>query len=196
MTREICALATLILLLWMPAKAQNDEVDPSGPSSGTADIMALVESLNPEDALQSDGSSESVVDFSIDCAGVKDTETQKTCWETFREYLIYYKKGYIQRYKVIRFQNLSTKVILFVVISLVILGMFFAWYQFRIAMNAVKARIKSGDTSSYSAEVQEISIGESGVVARSSYLGVIILIVSLAFFYLYLVFVYPIQEIF
>lgn len=196
MTRTICALAALILLLWMPAKAQDSGVDPSGQSSGAADILTLLRSLNSEDALQIDGSSESVVDFSIDCVEVTDIKTQEICWETFREYLIYYKKGYLQRYEVIRFQNLSTKLILFVVISLVILGMFFAWYQFRIAMNAVKARIKSGDTSSYSAEVQEISIGESGVVARSSYLGVIILIVSLAFFYLYLVFVYPIQEIF
>jgi hypothetical protein len=45
-------------------------------------------------------------------------------------------------------------------------------------------------------EPTELEISKSGVKVSSPILGVIILVISLAFFYLYLVYVYPIEEIF
>lgn len=50
---------------------------------------------------------------------------------------------------------------------------------------------KTGDAKEHSVE-----LSTSGIKVSSPVLGVIILALSLAFFYLYLVYVYPIKEIF
>ena len=45
-------------------------------------------------------------------------------------------------------------------------------------------------------EVTELEASVKGIKVSSPVLGVIILVISLLFFYLYLAFVYPIQEVF
>jgi len=43
--------------------------------------------------------------------------------------------------------------------------------------------------------VHQLELGQTGLKVSSPVLGVIILVISLAFFYLYLVYVYPIGEL-
>ena len=77
-------------------------------------------------------------------------------------------------------QHFSTRVIFFVVLLLVGTGIFFAWVQFQHGKVA---------------ERHELEIGVKGLRISSPVLGLVILVISLAFFYLYLVYVYPIHEL-
>jgi hypothetical protein len=115
------------------------------------------------------------------CADIDDVATQSSCWEAYRNGLEYYRFGLTHRESVLKWQHLSTKIILIVVLILVAMGLYFAWVQFRDAT--------TGQAST------EIEISTSSLKVSSPVLGVIILIVSLAFFYLYLIYVYPIQEV-
>jgi hypothetical protein len=193
-----CRLFLFALLLVYPLGATPLLLQSDQPGTGldAEAIQSALDELPDSDssAGATDGASETLFDES--CELIPDEHTRNVCWEMHMEYLRYYKWGYEQRKSVILFQNFSTKAILVVVISLVLLGMYFAWYQFRIAMQAMRLRVKAGESVENASEREEIKIGASEIVARSSYLGVTILIVSLAFFYLYLVFVYPIEEIF
>ncbi|MCP4992950.1 MAG: hypothetical protein GY934_04060 [Gammaproteobacteria bacterium] len=115
------------------------------------------------------------------CANITDSKTQVICWDAYREGLAYYKRGLLHRTDAIKWQHISTQIIFFTVLFLVGSGIYFAWVQF-----------KNGTGSQ---ENNEIEISMQGIKVSSPVLGVIILVLSLAFFYLYLRYVYPINEI-
>jgi hypothetical protein len=115
------------------------------------------------------------------CADISNVDTQLSCWKAYRNGLDYYRFGLKHREDVLKWQHLSTKIILIVVLILVAMGLYFAWVQFR-----------DGTTEQTSTEIE---VSTSSLKVSSPVLGVIILIVSLAFFYLYLIYVYPIQEV-
>src|SRR5262249_46884599 len=99
-------------------------------------------------------------------------------------------------------QYRSSIVIFLVVILLVLTGLVFAGIQFAIAMRAQPtSAVRKGKE-----EVAERSQGTSGLASTfeasaqgvkvtSSVIGLLILVVSIGFFYLYLVYVYPITNI-
>jgi hypothetical protein len=93
----------------------------------------------------------------------------------------YQARGFLHRSRVFNWQYYSSMVIFGIVHLLVLAGLGFSWMQFR--------RGWSDGLES------EMELSAAGIKIRSSVLGVIILVVSLAFFYLYLVYVYPIAEI-
>jgi hypothetical protein len=76
-----------------------------------------------------------------------------------------------------------------VVLLLVLAGIYFAAIQFH-------AGLRRGNGDPGKPEDTELSVSLSEFKVRSPVLGVIILTISLAFFYLYLVHVYPIQNVF
>jgi len=115
------------------------------------------------------------------CVDVADKQTAQTCWNAYRAGLEYYEWGIAHRKRVLWWQHMSTRAIFFVVLFLVGAGIYFAWVQFRAAPT-------SGATS-------ELEISMQGVKVSSPILGVIILTLSLVFFYLYLVYVYPVNEV-
>jgi len=109
-------------------------------------------------------------------------ETTRTHFAaTLKSYYDYRQAGYDHRLRVFKWQHVSTIIIFFIVIGLVITGVYFAAIQFH--------RGKSPDTT-------EVELSVKGVKVRSPVLGVIILTLSLGFFYLYLAYVYPIQNAF
>jgi hypothetical protein len=124
------------------------------------------------------------------CGEIDDAETKKRCWEGFRAGFDYYAYGVDHRKKVFRWQHFTTRVIFFVVHGLVIVGVYFAWVQFRIGM-----KLSAKQTSETALKETHLELSSSGIRVSSPVLGVIILTLSLAFFYLYLVHVYPIAEI-
>jgi hypothetical protein len=93
-------------------------------------------------------------------------------------------------------QLVQTRIIFVVVLLLVLAGLFFSWIQFQHSLR-MKAPAK-GHTATDQATAtgaptdEEIRLGREGIVIHSAYLGVIILAISMAFFFLYLRFVYPI----
>lgn len=106
---------------------------------------------------------------------------------SLQAYYAYRKAGYDQRLAVFAWQSLSSKIIFFVVLLLVLAGIYFAAIQFHIGL-----RRRDGAAP----QETELSLSLSEIKVRSPVLGVIILTMSLAFFYLYLVHVYPIRDVF
>lgn len=88
--------------------------------------------------------------------------------------------------RVFEWQMTSTKVSFWVVIGLVGAGILFAGIQFRRAMNA------TGDAQDLTTDLE---ISGKGIKMSSPVLGVIILGISLGFFFLYLRHVYPIEQV-
>lgn len=118
-------------------------------------------------------------------------ETAEAYQATLQAYYAYREAGYEHRLGVFEWQSLSTKVIFFVVLLLVLAGIYFAAIQFHAGL-----RRRRDQPEPASAEETELSLSLREVKVRSPVLGVIILTISLAFFYLYLVHVYPIRNVF
>lgn len=89
--------------------------------------------------------------------------------------------GLDHRQRVFEWQYMSSIIIFFVVITIVLIGLYFSWMQFHA---------KDGDVGQ-----TNVDVSKDGIKVSSPVLGVIILLLSLAFFYLYLVHVYPISEL-
>jgi hypothetical protein len=83
---------------------------------------------------------------------------------------------------VFTWQYYSSFVLFGVVLALVAAGLYFAYRQFSLSIDIAGKTFNS----------EEVTIGSHGVVVKTSFLGVAILAFSLAFFFLYLRFVYPI----
>lgn len=115
-----------------------------------------------------------------------DEQTRMEFNRSMQEFYAYRSSGYEHRRQVFKWQLYSSKIIFYVVIFLVTIGLFFSGVQFYAAY-------KNNFTNE---KVTELSASTSGIKVSSSVLGVIILVLSLLFFYLYLVYVYPISEIF
>jgi hypothetical protein len=96
-------------------------------------------------------------------------------------------------------QLIQTRIIFVVVLLLVLAGLFFSWVQFQHSFH-IRHKIRSGSKSDGSGTEaaedtrEELTLGKDGIVIRSAYLGVIILAISMAFFFLYLKYVYPITQ--
>lgn len=107
--------------------------------------------------------------------------------------------GYAE--SVFEWQYKSSKVIFYVVILLVLSGLAFAAIQFAIAMRvplhptAQKTSAKNDTDNSPQMGTTTFEASPQGVKITSSVIGLLILVVSIGFFYLYLVYVYPIQNI-
>ena len=76
-------------------------------------------------------------------------------------------------------QYVSSIIIFIVVIMTVLIGLFFAWKQFKLATDLPET---------------DIDISLTGIKVKSSIMGVVILTISIVFFYLYLTIVYPINQ--
>lgn len=113
--------------------------------------------------------------------------TQQAYEDALRAYYSYRKQGYDRRLQAFEWQAWSSKVIFVVVLLLVFVGIVFAALQFRAGLGGSG---KPGELDT------EFAVDLKGLRVRSPVLGVIVLTISLAFFYLYLVYVYPIFNVF
>jgi hypothetical protein len=120
-------------------------------------------------------------------------EAQQACKEAWKGFFQYARDGYVHRKNVFQKQYWLSYGIFFVAVALVFLGMYFAWVQFSLSMQS-RAKAESGAVMDDLKT--ELSMSKSEIKVNSPVLGVIILIISLAFFYMYLVFVFPVQDTF
>jgi len=114
-----------------------------------------------------------------------DKETRRLYEKALQDYYRYRSHGLEHRKAVFRWQLFSAKLIFAIVVFLVICGIVFAGIQFRVGL-AKNLDNLGGD----------IEMKADGLKVSSPVLGVVILALSLAFFYLYLVFIYPIENVF
>ncbi|HWB17421.1 MAG TPA: hypothetical protein VG538_13520 [Vicinamibacterales bacterium] len=119
---------------------------------------------------------------------LKDPATNAAFLSAMRAYYAYRETGLTQRQRVFAWQLVSSKIIFVVVLLLVGAGIVFAAIQFGVGLRRTAADAHEEATS--------IDLSTTSVKVSSPVLGVIILFIALAFFYLYLVYVYPISEIF
>lgn len=120
------------------------------------------------------------------------TATNEAYQTSLKSYYDYRIQGYEHRLEVFEWQLLSSKVIFIVVLLLVFSGIYFAAIQFHSELR----RKQNQKGSEPHLDPTELEINTKGIKVRSSVLGVIILVISLAFFYVYLVHVYPIKDVF
>lgn len=120
-----------------------------------------------------------------------DPETRRKYEQALQDYYEYRSEGLQHRRAVFRWQLFSAKLIFVIVLVLVGCGILFAAIQFRRGMQQPSDH--AGESERLSTEME---ISSKGIRVNSPVLGVIILTLSLAFFYLYLVYVYPIENIF
>ena len=131
-----------------------------------------------------------------------DDETRAAYLEALRGYYRYTIEGQDHRSMVFSWQFYSSIVIFFVMVFLVSVGVYFSWVQFRQDVprgNRLRGTSKEGESSPDATAGRSettIKATPSGIEVSSPVLGVIILALSLAFFYLYLVYVYPVVETF
>jgi hypothetical protein len=127
-----------------------------------------------------------------------DQATRQGYLAAMQRYYEYRGNGYAYRSRVFEWQLLSSRLIFLIVLLLVSCGMYFAWLQLRAALLATP-RANVADVAVAGAPnpfATQLEVSAKGIIVNSSVLGVIILGLSLAFFYLYLVYVYPIQNVF
>jgi hypothetical protein len=147
---------------------------------------------------------------------LSDPVTRQAYLKSMQRYYEYRSTGYDYRGRVFEWQLTSGKVIFAVVLMVVLAGLVFAAIQFYVSMIIARARLHatdvkrrkkdaaedeavepiSADTDGIETLSTKLQISGSGVAVESSVLGVIILTLSLVFFYLYLVFVYPVTNVF
>jgi hypothetical protein len=120
------------------------------------------------------------------CVDVPESATRELCWKSYQARMNYYIGAMEHRSRVFWWQHFASRIIFVVVIGLVSVGVYFAWVQFRKDLAS-----RTGD-----APASQIEVATTGLKVSSPVLGMIILVVSLAFFYLYLKFVFPITQTF
>lgn len=188
----IAGLAVVVVLAAATGHAagQSNQPPPGPPPSAGIRIL-------PNGAIETTGADGTRTATPVGPAGLEplpppawvgDAETNARFLASLRGYFDYRASGYEHRRRVFEWQLFSGRVIFVAVLLLVATGMVFAAIQFQRGL----ARTDAGGPADAATQVE---IGASTVKVTSPVLGVVILVISLAFFYLYLVHVYPIREI-
>jgi hypothetical protein len=215
----------LVVLMAGPAAAHGGtapQSSPAGQAQSPAPAPSIVSrAIQPDGAIEltySDGTKRRVALDSAAASGagsvaseaaspvappewLKDPATNQAFLDAMGEYYRYRGSGLRHRSRVFEWQLVSSKLIFVTVLMLVGAGMVFAAIQFRVGLKRPRGEgpgtANQGPPTGVAAVdvATQIDLSATSVKVSSPVLGVIILVISLAFFYLYLVYVYPISEI-
>jgi hypothetical protein len=174
----------------LASKTTAEESGTPKSTEGSSGLPTLEERIKRLGSYRVEGEKDLALPESPDPRGLAE-ETAQRFQEALRAYYNYRRSGYDHRMRVFEWQLVSTKVIFVVVLLLVFAGIYFAAIQFHRGL-----RKPGTGKEEEKAEATEFVFSVKEFKVRSPVLGVIVLTVSLAFFYLYLVYVYPIQNIF
>ncbi|PXX89537.1 hypothetical protein DIT71_13475 [Marinobacter vulgaris] len=178
------ALIVSGLLLGPMSTALGEDSDNTPEPADTSRIDAMEAALEAED---NQNGSRPLQAPAMISGELLDAEGLAAMQAALKGYYDYRTEGYDHRQRVFEWQLLSSRIIFVVVIALVGAGIYFSWLQFRADLK------KTGNEGARGVSTLEAST--SGIKVSSPVLGVVILVISLLFFYLYLQYVYPIEEI-
>ncbi|MDK8463468.1 hypothetical protein [Marinobacter sp. SS13-12] len=178
------ALIVSGLLLGPISMALGEDSENSPEPADTSRIDAMEAALEAED---NQNRSQPLQAPAIISDTLMDAEGLAAMQAALKAYYDYRAEGYDHRQGVFEWQLLSSRIIFVVVIALVGAGIYFSWLQFRADL---KKTGNEGDRG-----VSTLEASTSGIKVSSPVMGVVILVISLLFFYLYLQYVYPIEEI-
>ncbi|HET7717910.1 MAG TPA: hypothetical protein VFK86_19960 [Bauldia sp.] len=176
--RSIAALARVLIAVVVTLTALGVARSQEAADTPVTDRIEQLKALDTSE-------SESSLAPPIISSELLDEEGSAALREALTAYYQYRISGYAHRERVFAWQLLSSRIIFVLVIFLVMTGIYFSWLQFRAALKGKGIEMKE---TSFEASA-------TGLKLTSPVLGVIILGMSLAFFYLYLVYIYPISEI-
>ena len=182
MIKYLCIAA----LLSISAALVAGETDGQKKRAGPAPPAGFIDTASPQTA-------DDPLNVGIPCEDISNASVQELCWHALERRFEYYVSGMDHRQQVFKWQHFSGRVIFGFVLLLVTTGIYFSYLQFRLYLRSAdnaEGRLPNQDMGT------DLEISSTGVKVSSNILGVIILSLSLAFFYLYLAYVYPIQEIF
>ena len=196
MKRNFLLLIGSLLLFCLPSMAQCDTC-----KKGLEAFKAALDKPNPR------ADSLSKYNYELEKQKLLTESAEQRYFQ--RQYDFYYTSSLQHRFDTFQWQQVSGKIIFWVVIIIVFIALLFAAIQFRISMQQASSKIKkavstraatveTGETTEAGASAMpnsEVELSVSGVKVNSSVLGVVILVISLAFLYLYLVYVYPISSV-
>lgn len=129
------------------------------------------------------------------CLALKeaDPESSTVCVDALQKKLAYSRDLYTSqsgdlqyRRDAFEWQLFSSKIVFVAVLLVVFSGLVFAAIQFYLDYRAKTIA---------QPQVSSVGIGKDGVTVSSPVLGVIVLVISVTFLYMYLQFVYPIHEL-
>ncbi len=194
----LAASVTIILIIVSLAILAVAE-EPQDKTTNSDIVDRYIQSLNAKKNTDNEAVSDKKsvdADFFPELLSIamENKETKAAMYQSLQAYYAYRTKGFEHRKEVFAWQLFSAKIIFFVVIFLVLIGVYFSWVQFHKKMESSPLENASGsdntetDITTFSASAKEIKVS-------SPVLGVIILVISLVFFYLYLIYVFPIEEI-
>jgi len=210
MLRAVCMAGVVLLgagiAILVPSDTRADGQAPAAPPSpgvaapnapaapvrrilpdGTIEVREPDGTVRREKA--EDAAQQSLLPDLVQAAGM-DPVTHGRYQEALRAYYSYRLEGYVHRQRTFAWQLFSSRVIFWAVLALVVSGIYFAAVQFHVGLR------RGGSAAQQPSVATLIEASPGGIKVSSPVLGVLILVISLAFFYLYLVFVYPIHEIF
>jgi hypothetical protein len=126
-----------------------------------------------------------------------DPQTRSKQQEALRARYDYQAFSFAHAQRTFDFQYRSGRIIFWVVLLIVFAGLAFSAVQFYLGLHhPLESRAKTeGKPSTPNDNVSEFEATLQGIKLKSSVLGLIILAMSMVFFYLYLKYVYPITNI-
>ena len=107
-----------------------------------------------------------------------------------------YQYTFNQNKKVFQWQYISSIIIFFIVVLVVLMGLYMAYMQFRLSekMFLKQSADKTKDDATALEMIKaDLEVGKDGLKINTAVIGLIILSLSLAFLFLYLKYVYPIS---
>lgn len=183
---------TLVLIAPSSDVAAQGQMDTSPEIEVDPTIRAIVEDAANTQAASSTGT----------IAADTEAVSQARADALVRKYE-YAKSSFDHRRALFDWQLWSGYFIFAIVVIIVFVGLYFSWLQFsdtrrHLLLSRKRAAagkvVSSADLDTQSLQ-SSVEAGPDGIKVSSPVLGVIILMISVAFFYLYLVHVYPITAV-
>ncbi len=127
-----------------------------------------------------------------------DPQTRAKLQEALRAKYAYQAFSFAHAQRTFEFQYRSGRIIFWVILLIVFAGLAFSAVQFYVGLHhPLESRAKADGKEAAPTEecISEFEATLQGIKLKSSVLGLIILAMSMVFFYLYLKYVYPITNI-
>jgi hypothetical protein len=175
------------------AAAAQEKEPPPAPAAGRTPIEDFIAEQETRDAADARLPALELPDATA--LDRLDAELRQDVVAAMREYYRYRVSGFRHRRELFDWQLRSSKIIFGVVILLVMAGVYFSGVQFHAALRRRPAPAGEKEQAGEGIGGQ-LEASLSGIKVSSPVLGVIILVISFLFFYLYLVRIYPISDIF